>query len=310
MQKVDTNRVDAGTLTAEITIDDQNVKFDLKKVDKTKYEIKLIPRISGVYKVRLFLNDLTVKGSPFIIKVDSYEKLEEFNSSNLGNAAKSIDSSIRTEALKTPDQNELVAGKDFKFSVILIEKNLNEKFKNLILNMELTSTVKLNNHELIDHELENNMDGVFQVSMTPKKAGSYFITFYKDGKKIEGSPYKFEIISKLIKKIIKPNYAQVGIPYILTLDNYDQKHLKFEIYRKVISGDSSSLTSVSRSSSSSSSLSYSSVNYEKIIENKNRLIIKFLPLEPVEHTIDIFDGGKLVKSNSHDNFQFSVIIFK
>ena len=268
----------------------------MNQVDNAKYEIKVLPKSSGVYKVRLYLNGSTVKGSPFIIKVDSFEKLDQLT--DLANTStKSLGNSIRTEVLKTPDQNDLVVGKDFKFSVILIEKNHNEKFKNLILNMELTSTIKFNDHELIDHELENNLDGVFQVNMIPKKAGSYFIYFYKDGRKIEGSPYKFEIISKLIKKIIKPNYAQVGIPYILTLDNYEQKQLKFEIYRKVTSSDSSSLTSVSRSTSSSSSLSYSSVNYEKIVENKNRLIIKFLPLEPVEHTIDIFDGGKLVKSN-------------
>ena len=103
------------------------------------------------------------------------------------------------------------------------------------------------------------------------------------------------MVTKPVKRIIKSNYAQVGVPYILTLENYDTKSLKIEISRKTVSSDSSSLTSVSRSTSSST-MSFSVVKYQKVVETPNKLVIKFLPLEPVEHSIDIIDAGKLLKS--------------
>ncbi len=31
-----------------------------------------------------------------------------------------------------------------------------------------------------------------------------------------GSPYKFLVTGKLLKKVTKPSYSEVGLPYILT----------------------------------------------------------------------------------------------
>ena len=41
----------------------------------------------------------------------------------------------------------------------------------------------------------------------------------------------------------------------------------------------------------------SSLRVEKIIENSNKLKIKFVPVEPVEHSIDITENGKSLESN-------------
>ena len=141
---VDTNRVDAGILSADITLNDKKVKFEMNKVDGTKYEIKLLPRSAGIYKVRLLLNGLTVKGSPFVIKIDSGTNLEKdlnlIAEKKIGPAAmikpesnmpKTIAEKapvllskppvilIRTEMIECTDKNDLVVGKEFKFSSII-----------------------------------------------------------------------------------------------------------------------------------------------------------------------------------------------
>ncbi len=69
--------------------------------------------------------------------------------------------------------------------VILIEKATNETIKNSKL-INIDSKVKFNNCEPVEHRLEANLDGSYQVTTTPKKPGNYFISFYKDGHKIEG----------------------------------------------------------------------------------------------------------------------------
>lgn len=58
-------------MTAEIKLNNKAVIFDLNKIDETKYELKLIPRQIGEYKIYMFLNNQSVKGSPFSIKIDS-----------------------------------------------------------------------------------------------------------------------------------------------------------------------------------------------------------------------------------------------
>ena len=41
----------------------------------------------------------------------------------------------------------------------------------------------------------------------------------------------------------------------------------------------------------------SSLRVEKFAESNNRLRIKFIPIEPVEHTIDVTENGKSIPSN-------------
>jgi hypothetical protein len=62
---------------------------------------------------------------------------------------------------------------------------------------------------------------------------------------------------------------------------------------------SSSFVSVSSQSTQFSPLLLfmSSLRVEKIIENSNKLKIKFVPVEPVEHSIDITENGKSLESN-------------
>jgi hypothetical protein len=209
--------MNSGTLTAQILLNDKQVNFDLNQINETKYEIKMLPNKTGNYKVRIFLNGVKVKGSPFTIKIgtsldDSFKNQPNKGSSNSPTKSNSL---IRTEIIKNYDKKDLVVDKELKLKVILVERNSNEKFKNLLLNMNIESKMKYNNCEPVDHKFEVNADGSYQVSCVPKKAGNYFVSFYRDGRRIEGSPYKLVVQGKAVKKLIKPNYAQVGIPYIL-----------------------------------------------------------------------------------------------
>ena len=63
--------------------------------------------------------------------------------------------------------------------------------KNRIGNFE--SNVKFNNHEDINHELENLADDKYELKFLPSKVGDYFVTFLKDGYQIQGL-YKEELI--------------------------------------------------------------------------------------------------------------------
>ena len=69
---------------------------------------------------------------------------------------------------------------------------------------------------------------------------------------------------------------------------------------------SSSFVSVSSQSTQFSPLLLfmSSLRVEKIIENSNKLKIKFVPVEPFEHSIDITENGKSLESNLIINFNF------
>lgn len=75
------------------------VKFDLNKIDDTKYEIKLLPKHAGDYKVYMYLNNESVKGSPFLLKIDDIEK---FYSDNIQceNYKKKLSNSIDNDSLR------------------------------------------------------------------------------------------------------------------------------------------------------------------------------------------------------------------
>ncbi len=52
--------------------------------------------------------------------------------------------------------------------------------------MNIESKIKFNNVDEVEHKLKSNQDGSFEVSAVPTRAGNYFVSFYKDGFKIEG----------------------------------------------------------------------------------------------------------------------------
>lgn len=60
--EVDTKNSGGGMVTAEIKLNEQPVKFDLIKLDETKYELRLIPNKVGVYQIHMFLNGQSIKG--------------------------------------------------------------------------------------------------------------------------------------------------------------------------------------------------------------------------------------------------------
>lgn len=71
LTKVDTKNSGGGVVTAEIKLDDEPIKFDLMKMDETRYELRLIPNRCGIYQVHMYLNLQPIKGSPFVIKIDN-----------------------------------------------------------------------------------------------------------------------------------------------------------------------------------------------------------------------------------------------
>ena len=60
---VDTKNLGGGLITADIKLNEQRVKFDLRKIDDTKYELRLVPSKVGTYQVYMFLNGDLVKGN-------------------------------------------------------------------------------------------------------------------------------------------------------------------------------------------------------------------------------------------------------
>ena len=149
--------MDAGLLSAEITLNNKKINFGLKKLSPTKYEIQLLPKCAGTYKVRLLLNGLTVKGSPFAIKMASGPALEKHlqqlqpqQKSNPVDLDQSLDKSeksqksqsqsesgqksshlcltsvtsipsiLRTELVSCTDRSSLVVGREFKLNVALL----------------------------------------------------------------------------------------------------------------------------------------------------------------------------------------------
>lgn len=93
-----------------------------------------------------------------------------------------------------------------------MEYGSNDKLKKTISNIE---TKVKHNDKFISHKLELLPNGIYQIKFLPLKTGPYFVTFYKDGQKIDGSPYRLNIKGKFLKEMNKPNFGQVGVPYIL-----------------------------------------------------------------------------------------------
>jgi len=190
----------------------------------------------------------------------------------------------------------LVVGKEFQLRVFVTEKTSDKESSQttIVKNAKITASVKFNNSEPVEHILEANPDGSFKIIATPQRPGNYFVSFYKDERRIEGSPYKLVVSGRMVKKILKPSYSQVGKPYILTLENYNPRQTRIEINKKRLTClESSSLTSVSKSISSTT-IDKALISYEKIIEEQNKLVVRFVPMEAVEYWIEIFEGGKLI----------------
>ena len=103
-------------MSAEVTFHDKQINFELRKIDDTKYEIKLLPTRAGAYKVRLFLNGISVKGSPFVIKINAQNELESVNGKEKLVKPDVDKQLMRTELLENGDKSDLVVGKEFKLN--------------------------------------------------------------------------------------------------------------------------------------------------------------------------------------------------
>lgn len=121
---------------------------------------------------------------------------------------------------------------------------------------------------------------------------------------IEGSSLELLVKDATLSMVEqRAMFTQVGVPFIMTVDHKNVENLKVRVNMK--QHDNSFLTSSSSALSMSSQstqfspllLFMSSLRVEKFIESNNRLRIKFVPIEPVEHTIDIIENGKSIESN-------------
>lgn len=121
---------------------------------------------------------------------------------------------------------------------------------------------------------------------------------------IEGSSLELLVKDATLSMVEQRGmFTQVGVPFIMTVDHKNVENLKVRVNMK--QHDNSFLTSSSSALSMSSQstqfspllLFMSSLRVEKFIESNNRLRIKFVPIEPVEHTIDIIENGKSIESN-------------
>lgn len=112
----------------------------------------------------------------------------------------------------TNPSDDLIVGEEVKLNVKILEYGSNDKLKKTISNIE---TKVKHNDKFVAHKLELMPNGIYQIKFLPLKTGPYFVTFFKDGQKIDGSPYRLNIKGKYLKEIFKPNFGQIGVPYVL-----------------------------------------------------------------------------------------------
>ena len=72
-----------------------------------------------------------------------------------------------------------------------VDENTGERVK--ISDESIRADVKLNNSIQLQHRLKYLQDKTCQICFTPTEPGYHYITFYKDGQKIDGSTFKLYI---------------------------------------------------------------------------------------------------------------------
>ncbi|CAF0722239.1 unnamed protein product [Brachionus calyciflorus] len=316
---IDTKSSGGGLVTAEIKLNDKSVEFDLAKVDKTKYELKLLPKQIGEYKVFVYLNNQFVKGSPFLINVNSLD--EEITSDDISSESyhKSLLKSLDLEPIKldnnqvgfsdlmniSPHNNNFSSqntssispAKSIKSDVfelsgsedLIVGEEVklnvkvidygNKKYKNKIPKID---TKVVHEDKMIPHQLDQVSDGLFQIKFLPAIKGVYNVFFLKDGQTIDGCPYKLNIKGRYLRSIEQPSYAQVGVPYILNVEYCNTTNLKAIVFTEKEHSNSLSKKNITK---------LVNMPVEKIIQNDSRISLKFLPLHSTEHIIDITDNG-------------------
>jgi hypothetical protein len=127
------------------------------------------------------------------------------------------------------------------------------------------------------------------------------------------SPLKLAVKGKFLKEIAKPSFAQVGQPYIMTVDYCNITNLTVSVYasKKSCSGSQIMLVPLTTTNAATTSCTavatattdgvtspvscsrqhLSSVAHEKTIESDSKLRVKFVPLDSIEHVVDIADNG-------------------
>ncbi len=81
------------------------------------------------------------------------------------------------------------------------------------------------------------------------------------------------------------------MPYILNVDYCNITNLKVNVFTKSETLDSQSILSLPPSNTATCIQKMISLPVEKTIETDAKLRVKFVPLEPIEHLIDITDNS-------------------
>jgi hypothetical protein len=81
------------------------------------------------------------------------------------------------------------------------------------------------------------------------------------------------------------------VPYILNVDYCNITNLKVNVFTKSETLDSQSILSLPPSNTATCIQKMISLPVEKTIETDAKLRVKFVPLEPIEHLIDITDNS-------------------
>lgn len=105
------------------------------------------------------------------------------------------------------------------------------------------------------------------------------------------TPYKINVKGKFLKEIQKPSYCQVGLPYTMLIDYCNITNLRVSVYTRREKSE------ISPSASSCVHPRMCNVPVEKTIEADSKLRIRFIPLEPIEHILDITDNGLSIEGD-------------
>ncbi|RNA20284.1 Filamin/ABP280 repeat containing protein [Brachionus plicatilis] len=303
---VDTTNSGGGLVTAEIKLDNQMVTFDLKKINDTNYELKLIPRQVGEYKIFMFLNNQSVKGSPFSVKIESldgtkitknlsFNKIQsqqvnepdcKYFDDNFNMSTRKIinnsDHTFKTDVFELSNRNEdLIVGEQVRLNVRIIDYGQ----KSNQLSETKIDTKVTHNEKLVKHKVELSQSGIYQIKFLPAETGIYNVFFFKNGTKCEGCPYKLNVKGRFLREIKKPKYAQIGVPYILNVEYCNVTNLKAIVFTEKTSTSSLPLKS------NKTIAKLINLPVEKIIQSDSKLRLKFVPLHASEHVINIVDNG-------------------
>jgi hypothetical protein len=131
--QVDTKNPNSGTVKSTVHMNNISIVHDLIKTNDTKYDLKFLPTLPGLYEINIYLNETKlVKGSPFIIKVEE---------SSLNNQLKSINSLLNTnppilhQSTPTPELDTNKKFQEAKRRHVSMHATINENNSSSLFNL-------------------------------------------------------------------------------------------------------------------------------------------------------------------------------